>query len=329
MPTLAQFLRGAATPSELAAVVLDLAEACARIAAIAALPENGTATAGTNVHGEAQLPLDLAADAAMLEAAGRSGFVAGYASEERALPHAFPTARGRYLVVTDPLDGSSNVGVNVSVGSIFSVLPASDFCQPGTRQVAAGYAVYGPRLELVLSVGAGVHGFTHDPRTGEFVLSRPDVRVRPVATELAVNAAYRRFWEPAVRRYVDDCLAGADGVRGRDFGMRWVGSLVADLHRVLLRGGVFLYPRDARPGARAGRLRLVYEANPVAFLVEQAGGRASTGRERVLEVAPTDLHQRSPLVFGPPDEVELVERHHLDAQLDHPLYARRGLFRTA
>jgi fructose-1,6-bisphosphatase I/sedoheptulose-1,7-bisphosphatase len=263
------------------------------------------------------------------------------ASEELDDPYPIPAQypRGKYLLTFDPLDGSSNIDVNVSVGSIFSILRApvagaeatvEDFLQPGTEQVAAGYAIYGPATMLVLTVGTGVHAFTLDPALGEFFLTRQGITIPETTAEYAVNSSNRRFWEPAVQRYVEECLQGVNGPREKDFNMRWVASLVAETHRILTRGGVFLYPRDTKDPTRAGRLRLLYEANPIAFVVEQAGGRATTGRERVLDVTPTELHQRIGLIFGSREEVEVVERYHAepeDAPVDHnPLYGLRGLF---
>jgi fructose-1,6-bisphosphatase I / sedoheptulose-1,7-bisphosphatase len=264
------------------------------------------------------------------------------ASEELDTPYPIPAEypRGKYLLTFDPLDGSSNIDVNVAVGSIFSILRASvagkdappeDFLQPGTKQVAAGYAIYGPSTVLVLTVGTGVHGFTLDPSLGEFFLTRHDMRLPDATAEYAVNSSNRRFWEPAVRRYIEECLAGASGPREKDFNMRWVASLVAECHRILTRGGVFLYPRDSKDPATEGRLRLLYEANPIAFLIEQAGGLATTGRERVLEVTPTDLHQRIAFIFGCRDEVDRIIRYHteLPGEPDeqwNPLYGLRGLY---
>jgi fructose-1,6-bisphosphatase I/sedoheptulose-1,7-bisphosphatase len=265
------------------------------------------------------------------------------ASEELDDPYAIPSEypRGKYLLVFDPLDGSSNIDVNVSVGSIFSILRAPEgagehpdpeaFLQPGTQQVAAGYAIYGPSTMLVITVGNGVHGFTLDPKLGEFILTRENIRIPETASEFAINASNQRFWEPAVARYVDECLAGKAGPRGRDFNMRWVASLVAETHRILTRGGVFLYPRDNKDLAKPGRLRLLYEANPVAFVVEQAGGLASTGSDRILDVVPTGLHQRIPLIFGAVEEVERIAKYHVEAAdepIDTPLYGTRGLFRA-
>jgi fructose-1,6-bisphosphatase I/sedoheptulose-1,7-bisphosphatase len=261
--------------------------------------------------------------------------------EPRAIPDAYP--RGRYLLLFDPLDGSSNIDVNVSVGSIFSVLRApadlvaggrelteADFLQPGATQVAAGYALYGPSTMLVLSVGNGVAGFTLDPELGEFVLTHPEIRVPEDTQEFAINTSNARFWEPPVKRYVDECLAGRTGPRDKDFNMRWIASMVAEAHRILMRGGVFLYPRDTKDLAKPGRLRLLYEANPVGFLMEQAGGRASTGRQPVLGVMPSALHQRIGLVFGSANEVARIERYHHEpapSEASAPLFAPRSLFR--
>ena len=347
--TLAQFLieerrRHPTACADLNSLVRDVALACKAVAnrvASGALRDPPSRTDRTNVHGEVQHELDLVANDYFLRATERGGRLAGMVSEELDEPHLVPAEypRGNYLLVFDPLDGSSNIDVNVSVGSIFSILRAprpgvdaarQDFLQPGTAQVCAGYALYGPATMLVLTLGRGVHTFTLDPALGEFVLSREAVRVPRHASEFAINASNRRFWEPAVRRYVDECLTGRAGTRHKDFNMRWVASLVAEAHRILTRGGVFLYPRDTKDPTRPGRLRLLYEANPIAFLVEQAGGMASTGRERVLDVAPADLHQRIPLIFGAADEVALIDRYHQqhnDHPHNSPLYGERGLFR--
>jgi fructose-1,6-bisphosphatase I/sedoheptulose-1,7-bisphosphatase len=260
-------------------------------------------------------------------------------------PYQIPVeyARGKYLLVFDPLDGSSNLDVNVSVGSIFSILRAppdaiesgrdlveADFLQPGATQVAAGYALYGPTTMLVLTVGNGVVGFTLDPNIGEFKLTHPSIQVPEDTQEFAINTSNSRFWEPPVKRYVDECLAGRSGTRGKDFNMRWIASMVAEAHRILMRGGVFLYPRDTKDPAKAGRLRLMYEANPIGFVMEQAGGRASTGRQPVLGVKPGSLHQRIGLVFGSKNEVERIERYHHEPatrESSAPLFAERSLFR--
>jgi len=261
-------------------------------------------------------------------------------SEEMDAPYSIPASypKGRYLLVFDPLDGSSNIDVNVAVGSIFSILrtanaaadaTAGDFLQPGTQQVCAGYAIYGPSTMLVITVGTGVHGFTLAPQLGEFILTHPAMRIPAAASEFAINVSNARFWEPAVKRYVDECLAGHSGPRAKDFNMRWIASLVAEVHRILMRGGVFLYPRDSKDPKKLGRLRLLYEANPISFIVEQAGGRASSGRERILDVTPNELHQRIGFIFGANDEVERIEAYHREHNtVDHdaPLFGARGLF---
>jgi fructose-1,6-bisphosphatase I/sedoheptulose-1,7-bisphosphatase len=266
-------------------------------------------------------------------------------SEEMDGPHQIPASysRGKYLLVFDPLDGSSNIDVNVSVGSIFSVMRApqevidsgrdvteADFLQAGTKQVAAGYAIYGPTTMLVLSVGNGVAGFTLNPNLGEFVLTNPNMRVPADTQEFAINSSNARFWEQPVKRYVDECLAGRSGPRGKDFNMRWIASMVAEAHRILVRGGVFMYPRDTKDPTKPGRLRLLYEANPVGFIMEQAGGRCSTGRQPMLGVEPGSLHQRIGLVFGSANEVDRIERYHhepIDDSGNSPLFATRSLFR--
>lgn len=280
--------------------------------------------AGTgNVQGEAQKKLDVLSNEILLEANAWGGHLAGLASEEmehsQPIPDVYP--RGNYLLLFDPLDGSSNIDVNVSVGTIFSVLrcpegvtsPADEhFLQPGTAQVAAGYCVYGPSTVLVLTVGHGTHFFTLDRELGSFLLTQRDVRIPEDTQEFAINASNQRHWEAPVQRYIADLLTGKNGPRGKDFNMRWVASMVADVHRILTRGGVFMYPIDAKCRDKGGRLRLMYEANPMAMLVEQAGGAASTGRGRILDLAPTQLHQRVPVFLGSKHEVEAAERYHAE-----------------
>ena len=348
--TLTQFLieerrRHPGASGELNALILDVALACKAIAKKVAYGRLGGVlgdAASTNVHGEKQTKLDLTANDIFVRANEWAGHLAGMVSEEMDAPHAIPARypRGKYLLAYDPLDGSSNIDVNVSVGSIFSILhaprpgagaAAADFLQPGAQQVCAGYAIYGPSTMLVITVGTGVHGFTLEPQLGEFILTHPNVRLPAATSEFAINASNSRFWEPAVKRYVDECLAGKAGPRGRDFNMRWIASLVAEAHRILMRGGVFMYPRDTKDPAKAGRLRLLYEASPISLLVEQAGGRASTGRVPLLAVAPDDLHQRIGFVFGSREEVERIEQYHRDHNLreyDAPLFGERGLFRA-
>ncbi len=332
---------------EFNALILQVAQACkaiSRAVAQGALAGVLGSLDTENVQGETQKTLDVLADRIFLRATHWGGDLAGMVSEENDEPIALPEGgtRGKYLLVFDPLDGSSNIDVNVSVGSIFSILRAAtpgedarpeDFLQPGTRQVAAGYAIYGPSTMLVLTVGDGVAGFTFDPVLGDFFLTHPALRIPETTREFAINASNTRFWEPPVRRYVDECLAGRSGPRDADFNMRWIASLVAETHRILMRGGVFLYPRDRKDPAKPGRLRLLYECNPIGMIVEQAGGRASTGERRVLDVVPESLHQRIGFVFGSRDEVERIERYHAEPaprpqeDSDLPLFHARSLFR--
>jgi len=278
-----------------------------------------------NVQGEAQKKLDVLSNEILLDANEWGGHLAAMASEEMDLPHLVPHRfpKGEYLLTFDPLDGSSNIDVNVSIGTIFSVLKCPEgadlstpeaaeaaFLQPGTAQVAAGYAVYGPTTLLVLSVGDGVAAFTLDREHGHFVLTQERLQIPAETKEFAINMANQRFWEAPVRRYVDELLAGREGPRGKDYNMRWVASMVADVHRILTRGGVFMYPLDSKMASQGGKLRLMYEANPMAFLVEQAGGAATTGRRRILDIVPEKLHQRVPVILGSKNEVEQVTAYH-------------------
>jgi fructose-1,6-bisphosphatase I len=286
---------------------------------------------GENFGGDAQKALDLKAHEVVLDAMRLAG-VAMLGSEEADHPDQLDP-NGLVAVAIDPLDGSSNIDINISIGTIFSVLPRGEeenpFLQKGIKQLAAGYIVYGPHTDLVLTVGEGTAIFTLDRWSGRFLLTERQARIADVAKEFAVNVSNYRHWAPEVRRYVDDCLAGQTGPRQRDFNMRWVASLVAEVSRILARGGVFLYPEDNRPGYRQGRLRLVYEANPIAFVVEQAGGKASNGRERILEIAPTDLHEKTALVLGSTDEVGRFEYYRANSSPAdrNPLFNKRGLFR--
>ncbi|WP_454763396.1 class 1 fructose-bisphosphatase [Cupriavidus campinensis] len=282
-------------------------------------------SAGTgNVQGETQQKLDIIANEVLLDANEWGGHLAAMASEEMdsfyEIPNRYP--KGEYLLLFDPLDGSSNIDVNVSIGTIFSVLhmpkpgqtvTEHDFMQPGTHQVAAGYAVYGPQTTLVLTVGNGVHMFTLDREAGSFVLTHSDIQIPEDTKEFAINMSNMRHWAPPVRQYIDECLAGEEGPRGKNFNMRWVASMVADVHRILTRGGVFMYPWDKREPGKPGKLRLMYEANPMAFLVEQAGGAATNGEERILDVQPTQLHQRVSVILGSKNEVDRVTRYHHEA----------------
>jgi fructose-1,6-bisphosphatase I / sedoheptulose-1,7-bisphosphatase len=348
--TLTQFLieerrRHPGASGELNALILDIALACKAISRAVASGElqcmlGGNAT--TKGQGEERKRLDIVANSLFLRSNEWGGHLAGMVSEEMEAPYAIPVQypRGNYLLAFVPLDGSSNIDVNVAVGSLFSILrapngnapaEAADFLQPGERQVCAGYAIYGPSTMLVLTVGTGVHGFTLDPMLGEFFLTHPNLGIPAATAEFAINASNSRFWEPAIKRYVEECLAGKSGPRGKDFNMRWIASLVAEAHRILMRGGVFLCPRDTQPPAVSGRLRLLYEANPIAFIIEQAQGRASTGLARVLETPPEALHQRVGFIFGSRSEVERIEQFHRDRNprdFDAPLFASRGLFRA-
>jgi len=355
--TLTQYLieqrrRFPGASGELNALILDVSMACkaiSRSVAFGGLGDPNTrhliAGGDTNVQGEVQKPLDVISNEIFIRTTEWSGNLAGMASEEMEQPYQIQDAypRGKCLIVFDPLDGSSNIDVNVSVGSIFSILRApqdvidsgravteADFLQPGTSQIAAGYAIYGPVAMFVLTVGNGVVGFTLDPNLGEFKLTHPEIKVPENTQEFAINTSNSRFWEPPIKRYVDECLAGRTGPRGKDFNMRWIASMVAEAHRILMRGGVFMYPRDTKDPKTPGRLRLLYEANPVGFLMEQAGGRASTGRQPVLGVQPSELHQRIGIVFGSKNEVERIERYHREPatrEASTPLFAERSLFR--
>lgn len=277
-----------------------------------------------NVQGETQKKLDILSNEVVIGCNEWTGNLAAMASEEMddiyEIPDQYP--RGKYLLVFDPLDGSSNIDVNISVGTIFSILrcpdgvkdpKAEDFLQPGTKQVCAGYALYGPSTMLVLTTGNGVNGFTLDQNIGEFVLTHPNMTIPEETQEFAVNSSNMRFWEAPVKRYIEECLAGETGPRGKNFNMRWVASMVAEVHRILTRGGIFLYPMDTKDPTKPGKLRLMYEANPMSFIVEQAGGESSTGRERIMEIQPNDLHQRIPVILGSKKEVEVVLSYHDEA----------------
>ena len=313
-------------PAELRLLLEVVARACKRIsyavgkgALAGVLGEAGS----ENVQGESQKKLDVIANEVLLEANLWGGHLAAMASEEMDHPHAIPNRYplGEFLLLFDPLDGSSNIDVNVSIGTIFSVLRLPEgvsdpleehFLQAGERQIAAGYAVYGPSTLLVLTVGDGVACFTLERETGSWWLTADHIRIPERTKEFAINASNARHWEPPVRRYIDECLAGREGPRGKDFNMRWVASMVADVHRILTRGGVFMYPWDAREPDKPGKLRLMYEANPMAFLVEQAGGAASNGREHILDLAPKKLHERVSVILGSRNEVERVTAYHAE-----------------
>jgi fructose-1,6-bisphosphatase I len=328
--TLTQFLVGRQQNSlinaDLRLLIETIARACKAISTRVnkgALADGHGSTETSNVHGEMQKKLDVLSNEILLEANVWGGNLAAFASEEeeKPVPITEPYKRGEYLLLIDPLDGSSNIDVNISVGTIFSVLrcpktPEGKYCepeeaaflQPGDQQIASGFAVYGPTTVFILTVRDGVHGFTLDRETYTFVLTHPEIRIPPDTQEFAINASNARRWEPPVKRYIDECLAGADGPRGKDFNMRWVASMVADVFRVLSRGGIFMYPRDSKN--RDGRLRLMYEANPMSLIVEQAGGAATDGRTRILDLQPKGLHQRVAVVLGSKNEVDRVTSYH-------------------
>ncbi len=333
----------------LSALLLDLATATKQISAVLARGRLAGALGDAGAEaaqGERPEKLDVLANELLLGACEWGGQLAALASEEMDAPYPVPGRypRGKYLLVFDPLDGSASLDVDITVGTIFSILRRPEgasevgeeaFLQPGARQVRAGYAIYGPSTMLVLTTGRGVHGFTLDPSVGEFFLTHPDMRIPEETRDVAINPSNERFWEAPVRRYVDECLAGRSGSRGADFSMRWNASLVAEVHRILVRGGVFLCPRDSREPARPGRLRLLYEASPLALIAEQAGGLASTGRQRVLEVVPRALHDRAPLILGSRREVERLVGYHadpdagLDVPYTNPLFNVRSLLRES
>jgi fructose-1,6-bisphosphatase len=350
--TLSKFIiedqRQSANPQpELTSLLNDIQTACKLIAVAAsrgALQTFLPATAA-DIQGEEQTPLDVIANDIMIKTVEWGGQLAGMVSEKLDAPYDIPDAYplGRYLLLFDPLDGSSNIDVNMPVGTIFSVLRCPDgidrpsvehFLQPGTKQVAAGFAIYGPTSMMVITLGAGVHGFTLDPEIGAFMLTHPNMRIPAETREFAVNVSNERFWEPPVRRYVEECIDGAAGPRGVDFNMRWIASMVAEVYRILIRGGLFMYPRDSKDPNRQDRLRLMYEANPMAMIVEQAGGAASTGRERILDLQPKDIHQRVPVILGSLKEVKRLAAYHdehdrgIEPNFETPLFNVRSLFRA-
>jgi fructose-1,6-bisphosphatase I len=311
-------------PGDLRLLLEVVARACKSISQAVNKGELGDVmgSASTeNVQGEMQKKLDIIANEVLIEANEWGGHLAAMASEEMegiyVVPNRYP--QGEYLLLFDPLDGSSNIDVNVSIGTIFSVLKKpegsrgvteEDFFQQGSKQVAAGYCVFGPQTTLVLTVGDGVAMFTLDREQGSFVLTKEHVEIPADTKEFAINMSNMRHWDEPVKRYVNECLAGKEGPRGKDFNMRWVASMVADVHRILTRGGVFLYPWDKREPEKPGKLRLMYEANPMSWLVEQAGGAATNGRERILDIQPAKLHERVSVVLGSKNEVELITGYH-------------------
>jgi fructose-1,6-bisphosphatase I len=312
-------------PSDLRLLLEVVARACKGISHAVTKGALGDVlgSAGTdNVQGEVQKKLDIIANEVLIEANEWGGHLAAMASEEMegiyVVPNRYP--QGEYLLLFDPLDGSSNIDVNVSIGTIFSVLKKpensgagvaeEDFLQSGSKQVAAGYCIYGPQTTLVLTVGDGVAMFTLDTEQGSFVLTQENLRIPEDTKEFAINMSNMRHWDAPVKRYIDECLAGKDGPRGKDFNMRWIASMVADVHRILMRGGVFLYPWDKREPEKPGKLRLMYEANPMGWLVEQAGGAATTGKQRILDIRPKKLHERVAVILGSKNEVERASSYH-------------------
>jgi fructose-1,6-bisphosphatase I len=349
MPThsLAQHLEDHAASSlphaaAVAATLEAMAKGAIAIRNAVTLGALGTAFAGTRgaagASGDVPKDLDLHADALLVEAV-RSAPVAYYASEEIEHPVVLNKTMPLALAV-DPLDGSSNIDTNMSIGTIFSILPVAaepdphgltSFLQPGSRQLAAGFFVYGPQLALAVTLGAGTDIFVYSPRLEMFVRAYESITIPPSTQEFAINVSNYRHWDDGVRHYIDACQHGAAGPQGRDFNMRWLASMVAEAYRILIRGGIYLYPVDARKGYSNGRLRLVYEANPVAMLVEQAGGLATDFKNSILERTPLSLHEKVPLVFGSRHEVAEVARYQADANLvglRSPLFGSRGLFRN-
>ncbi|MEX1200059.1 MAG: class 1 fructose-bisphosphatase [Methylophaga sp.] len=311
---------------DLSGLLNDIVSACKQISHL--VSRSGLIGLGgyadtDNVQGETQKKLDIICNDVMVDQLKWAGHLAGMVSEEIEdiilIPAKFP--KGKYLICFDPLDGSSNSDINMSVGSIFSILrydgknqnpTLKDFLQPGTKQVCAGFTVYGPATVLVLTTGNGVNGFTLDNDIGEFMLTHANMHIPKDTAEFAINMSNQRFWQPPVQQYIDECIQGSDGTREKNFNMRWVASMVAEVYRLLTRGGIFMYPIDSKIAKQGGKLRLLYEANPMSFIVEQAGGLSTTGTQRILEIEPGELHQRVPVIMGSQHEVERVLRYHQD-----------------
>jgi fructose-1,6-bisphosphatase I len=330
---LSQWSENDPTRDAVARVILALAGAGREIGALVgrgALAGAMGAELGANAGGDAQKELDVVTHDITVEAL-RDAPVARIGSEE-ADEEVILDPEAPLVVAIDPLDGSSNIETNVSVGTLFGILPnigEASFLQRGAAQLAAGFLAYGPATALILTVGTGTHIFMLDRASDAFIRTHADVRIPEKTKEFAINASNMRHWDESMRAYIDDCLAGATGPREKNFNMRWVGSLVADLFRILIRGGVYLYPGDAREGYAMGRLRLVYECNPIAFICEQAGGAATDGSTRILDVEPASLHVRSPLIAGSTEEVERIQRYYAEPPSQNgspPLFAKRGLF---
>ncbi len=330
-------------------ILTDIEQAIKEISAIVAkgaLSECSGCADSKNSQGEKQTKLDIFANHVILDQCGANKHLFGMVSEEIEQPYklADEHPEGNYILFFDPLDGSSNIDVNVSVGTIFSLFKYSkktthgkllanhDFLLRGCDQIAAGYAIYGPSTMLILTVGNGTHGFTLGPETDEFISTHLNLVIPEDTSEFAINASNERFWEPAVNQYINECKQGSTGPRGRDFNMRWIASMVAEIHRILMRGGIFMYPADSRTPGIKGRLRLMYEANPMAMLIENAGGAASTGYESILKIKPDDVHERVPVILGSKNEVERITNYHNnsyvsdDMRYQSPLFSERGLF---
>lgn len=334
--TLSQYLteqarENGSIDADLRLLIETVAEACKTIShkvSQGALGDVLGSLGTENVQGEVQKKLDVLSNDILLRANEWGGCLRAMASEEMETLHAIPEGhpRGDYLLLFDPLDGSSNIDVNVSIGTIFSILKApaastpdhaaeADFLQAGSQQIAAGYTLYGPQTMLVLTVGSGVVAFTLDTNTGTWILTREAIRIPEDTAEFSINMSNQRHWEAPVKRYIDDCVSGNAGPLGKDYNMRWIASMVADVHRILTRGGIFMYPRDERATSRQGKLRLMYEANPMSFIVEQAGGAAIDGAQRILDIAPQGLHQRVGVILGSKNEVERVRDYHRAADI--------------
>lgn len=316
--------RCADAPDALKALIRDTVNACVEIASLTrngSLAGNLAASWGINVQDETQKALDVISNDILIAAMEKHGHARALASEEMDDTHVCKNSKATaspYFLAFDPLDGSSNIDINGLVGTIFSILPApegatgtsDDMLIAGREQVAAGYVLYGPSTVLILSLGNGVVEFTLDATNNTFRMTKHSVELPVGTSEFSINASNRRYWEAPMQRYIDDCLAGKEGPRKRDFNMRWVGAMVGDVHRIVSRGGVFLYPMDEKTRAKGGRLRLLYEANPMAMIVEQAGGRATDGHRRILDIAPTALHQRVPVVIGSREEIDIIVGYH-------------------
>lgn len=333
--TLAQYLleqsrQISAVSADLRLLIETVASACKTISHVVSKGDLSNVLGSLeteNIQGETQKKLDVLSNDILLDANEWGGALRAMASEEMDTLHAIPDAypRGDYLLLFDPLDGSSNIDVNVSIGTIFSVLKMprqhtgdtvleADFLQPGTQQVAAGYTVYGPQTMLVLTIGDGVVAFTLDKDTGTWLLTRESIEIPEDTTEFSINMSNTRHWEAPVARYIDECLAGSTGPLAKDYNMRWIASMVADVHRILTRGGIFMYPRDNRASGKQGKLRLMYEANPMSFIIEQAGGAAVDGTQRILDIIPQGLHQRVGVILGSRNDVLRVRDYHLTEQ---------------